>query len=74
MLLRNQKEEDVALEKVGETGRNKILRTMQTDTWVQGYSSGGLINGSTAAYQKLKNFLCSCTWTPSVIFGALGFI
>lgn len=29
MLLCNQKEEDVALEKVGETGRNKILRMMQ---------------------------------------------
>lgn len=29
MLLCNQKEEDVVLEKVGETGRNKILRMMQ---------------------------------------------
>lgn len=63
----------VGLQKMGELGRSKILRMMQTDTWVQVYSFWGLIN-STAAYKKLKNFLCSCTWRHSVIFGALGFI
>lgn len=59
---------------MGEIGRSKILRMMQTDTWVPVYSFWGLMNDSTAAFKKLKIFLCSCIWRPSVIFGASGFI
>ena len=59
---------------MGETGRSKILRMVWTDTSVQVYSFWWLVNDSTAAYKKLKNFLCSCSWRPAVRFGAAGFI
>lgn len=52
-----------------EADRSKMLRMMQTYTWVQVYSFWGLINDSIAAYKQT----CSCSGRPSVTFGASGF-
>lgn len=59
---------------MGEIGRSKIWRMMQCETQVWLHSFRGLVYNSIAAFKKLKNCVCSCTWRPSVIFGASGFI
>lgn len=57
----------VLLQKMWEIGRSKILSLMHADTWV--YPFWGLINDSTAALKKLKNFLwrtLTCIWCVRV--------
>lgn len=69
MMLQNQNEvEDVGCSSP-EADRSKMLRIMQTYTWVQVYSFWGLINDSIAAHKQT----CSCSGRPSVTFRASGF-